>query len=131
MRRKLLAQKYFFECQCEACLYDWSSSLTSDQFNFKCKICSKPCRRTRNATQCMTCGQKTEISKMYNLLQSSIKKRLTALTKMYDGNYEEALPLLLEHGNCINKILSEPSLEAVKTQQSIIQCLNALSSTST
>lgn len=130
-RRRLLAEKYYFVCQCEPCLGDWPIALPSDKFNFKCKKCLKKCRiRTRNATECTACGQKTETSKLYALLQNSMKKRLAALTKMYDGHYEDALPLLLEHANCIDKILSEPSLEAVKTQQSIIQCLNAMSSTS-
>lgn len=109
---------------------EWPMKLPSDIFNFKCKNCSKRCRRTRTHAECATCNQKTEISKLYGLLQNSIKKRLTALTRMYDGNYDDALPLLLEHATCIDKILSEPSLEAVKTQQSIIQCLNAMSSTS-
>ncbi|XP_011497960.1 PREDICTED: SET and MYND domain-containing protein 4-like [Ceratosolen solmsi marchali] len=130
LRRKLLAEKYYFKCQCQACSADWPMTLPNDQFNFKCRTCSKPCRRTRTTVQCTVCNKKIEISKFCNLLKNSIKKRLTALTKMYDGNYNEALPLLLEHAKCIDEILVEPSLEAIKTQQSIIQCLNATSSTS-
>ncbi|XP_014213842.1 SET and MYND domain-containing protein 4-like [Copidosoma floridanum] len=129
-RRKLLEKKYYFKCQCMACTFDWPVTLPNDQFDFKCKKCSQACRKNHVLAECANCGRKTEISKLYGLLQSSIKKRLTALTRMYDGNYKDALPLLLEHAHCIDKILSEPSLEIIKTQQSIIQCLNAMSSTS-
>lgn len=129
-RRELLEKKYYFKCQCVACTFDWPTILPNDQFDFKCKKCSQTCRKNRVIAECITCGSKTEISKLYGLLQDSIKKRLTALTRMYDGNYADALPLLLEHARCIDKILLEPSLEAIKTQQSIIQCLNAMSTTS-
>ncbi|XP_014234775.2 SET and MYND domain-containing protein 4-like [Trichogramma pretiosum] len=130
-RRKFTAAKYHFDCQCDACVNDWPMQLPTDKFDFKCKKCFGKCRKTtRSYAECTSCGQKTDINKYYIMLQNSVKKRLSALTKMYDGNYSEALPLLLEHSDCIDKILSEPSLETVKTQQSIIQCLNALSSTS-
>ncbi|XP_058791212.1 SET and MYND domain-containing protein 4-like [Phymastichus coffea] len=130
-RRRHLKMKYYFECQCEACSFDWPSKLQNNDFSFKCKRCLKQCRKSHNTLECTECGQKSGISKLYNLLQSSIeKKRVTALTKMYDGYYNEALPLLIEHAKFIGKILVEPSLEAIKTQQSIIQCLNAMSCTS-
>lgn len=121
-RRRQLKLKYCFECKCEACSHNWPSKLES---RFKIKQCSN--EQCRNAIEC----KQSAHSKLYNWLRCSIeKKRITALSKMYDGCYSDALPLLLEHANCIGKILSEPSLEAVKTQQSIIQCLNAMSSMS-
>ncbi|KAJ8682280.1 hypothetical protein QAD02_018072 [Eretmocerus hayati] len=129
-RRKLLAQKYHFICQCEACLHDWPAKLPSDEFHFKCKKCFKQCRQIRKLVECTSCGFKTEMSKLCITLQNSVRNRLTALTKMYDGSYRDALPLLLEQASNIDKLLLEPSLEAAKTQQSIIQCFNAMSCTS-
>lgn len=128
-RRKALKEKYFFECQCEACTSDWSSTLPCDTFDFKCIKCFKPFQKDNDILECTSCSYKTDIKKLYSMLHDSIKNRLNALSKMYDGNYSEALPLLLEHANYIEKILVVPNLEAVKTQQSIIQCFNAISVT--
>ena len=75
------------------------------------------------------CKHKNEVKKLVHSIENSRKKRINALTKMYDGLYNEALPLLIEHINLMDKILLEPNSESIKAQQSIIQCFNSNSLT--
>ncbi|XP_051157143.1 SET and MYND domain-containing protein 4-like isoform X2 [Leptopilina boulardi] len=122
IRKDQLQKKFHFDCNCEACTLDWKIPL-SDKIDLKCCSNSKI-----NMEKCSKC--KRDMRKIRRQFEESKKKKLTAITKMYNGNYIEALPILLEHSNFIENIFNVPNLEIIKTQQSIIQCLNSMSCTS-
>lgn len=103
-RQEFLLRKYHFTCKCEACTKDWSSDLSTKQLRRKDKTWQ---RRFEECAQ----------------------KRVDAIALMYEGNYEKALPLLLEHANFGDKCLAPSSFDAIKTQQSIVQCFNSASCT--
>ncbi|KAH0567131.1 SET and MYND domain-containing protein 4-like [Cotesia glomerata] len=126
-RQKLLSDKYSFICTCEACKNDWKLS-TSDTV-FRCLCGSKIDVKQSHCTR-VSCSRKADIKKLSDQLIKSTKKRVSAINIMYDGNYVQALPLLLEHSAFVHKNLIEPNIEAAKTQQSIIQCFNSMSNIS-
>lgn len=66
-----------------------------------------------------------DLKKLEKQLRKSIQKRLNAVAKMYQGNYKDAIPLLYEHANFVNKHLVEPNIEGIKTEQCIVQCYNS------
>lgn len=122
-RAKYLSKKYRFVCNCEACVGNWTWPLP-DCNEFLCKSCNRPFKRS--SVNCEHCNAKLETEKLQKKLEASVRKRAEAAMKIYKGNYEEALPLLFEHALFIDKVLVAPSVEAIKTQQSIIQCFNSL-----
>lgn len=121
-RRDQLQKKYYFHCDCVACTLDWKIPLTD-----KTELKNYSNSKISNLKKCSKCDDKRDWRKVRRQLEESKKKKLTAISKMYDGNYIEALPILLDHSNLIENILTEPDLEMIKTQQSIIQCLNSMS----
>ncbi|KAG7201976.1 hypothetical protein KM043_004671 [Ampulex compressa] len=77
--------------------------------------------------ECATCGKRVDYKRLQKQLRESIQKRIRATNKMYQGQYEEALPLLLEHIQFIETFFAAPNIEGIKTQQCIIQCYNSFS----
>ncbi|XP_011300906.1 SET and MYND domain-containing protein 4-like isoform X2 [Fopius arisanus] len=125
LRQQYLIEKYHFICRCEPCKSDWKFPFP-DEITFRCISCGNSLDSLH--LRCTECSQKFDIRKLRSQLEKSTKKRILAVGKMYDGHYIDALPLLLEHSGFVDKTLMAPCLEAIKTQQSIIQCYNSLSS---
>lgn len=119
-RQDQLLKKFYFHCQCEACTFDWKLPL-SDKLELKCTLNAK---KGENPEKYSKRGDGRKIRQQY---EESKKKKQSAIAKMYNDNYTEALPILLEHSNFIENIFSEPNLDIIQTQQSIIQCLNSMS----
>ncbi|KAK0178557.1 hypothetical protein PV327_007435 [Microctonus hyperodae] len=86
--------------------------------------------RQRYLKECSSCSRKIDIIKLNDKLMRSVKNRVIATSKMYEGCYSEALLLLLDHSGLIDKILIAPCNEIIKTQQSIIQCYNSMGNVS-
>ncbi|XP_076245578.1 uncharacterized protein LOC143186068 isoform X3 [Calliopsis andreniformis] len=137
-RREYLWKKYRFLCACEACAQNWQYPLP-EAMNYKCRACSKTIDifpldeidiRHVLTTQCNTCKSKIDLKKLYNQFKKSVEKRVNAISKMYEGYYEQALPQLLEHMHFIDKFFVAPNIETIKTQQCIIQCYNQFGCTS-
>lgn len=137
-RLEYLWKKYCFLCTCEACTQNWQFPLP-ETMNYKCKMCSEIIgtitldeKHTQNVSskQCCKCNKKTDLKKIKNQFRKSVEKRLDAISKMYEGHYEQALPQLLEHIQFIEKCFTTPNMEAIKTQQCIIQCYNQFGCTS-
>ncbi|XP_068973986.1 SET and MYND domain-containing protein 4-like [Bombus flavifrons] len=137
-RLEYLWKKYRFLCTCEACTQNWQFPLP-ETMNYKCKMCSEIIgtitldeKHTQNVSskQCCKCNKKTDLKKIKNQFRKSVEKRLDAISKMYEGHYEQALPQLLEHIQFIEKCFTTPNMEAIKTQQCIIQCYNQFGCTS-
>ncbi|XP_015120244.1 SET and MYND domain-containing protein 4 [Diachasma alloeum] len=126
LRQQYLVEKYHFICTCEPCKSDWKFPFP-DEITFRCTSCGNSLDSLR--LRCIKCSQKFDIRKLCSQLEKSTKKRIAAVGKMYEGYYIDALPLLLEHSSFLDKTLMAPSLEAIKTQQSIVQCFNSLSNT--
>lgn len=136
-RREYLWKKYRFLCSCEACTQNWKYPL-ADTMNYKCRSCSENIAtialndNSHGALnhKCSNCTEKIDYKKIRNQLRKSVEKRLNAIYKMYEGDYENALPLLLEHIQFIEKCFTAPNMETIKTQQCIIQCYNQFGCTS-
>ncbi|XP_053973548.1 SET and MYND domain-containing protein 4-like isoform X1 [Hylaeus volcanicus] len=137
-RREYLWKKYRFLCACEACTQNWQYPLP-ETMNYKCRACSEIIgtlslneKDTRNvsSTLCRKCNEKIDCKKLNNQLRKSIDKRLNAISKMYERQYAQALPQLLEHIYFIDKFFAAPNIETIKTQQCIIQCYNQFGCTS-
>ncbi|KAK2588505.1 hypothetical protein KPH14_001082 [Odynerus spinipes] len=136
-RREYLWKKYNFMCACDACKYNWQFPLP-ETLNYKCKTCSQadhPFADTKNGMhkikRCSQCREKVDYGKLKKQLCKSIEKRVNAISKMYQGCYEEALNMLLDHINFIEKFLETPNMESIKTQQCLIQCYNSFGCIST
>ncbi|XP_017876111.1 SET and MYND domain-containing protein 4-like [Ceratina calcarata] len=135
-RREYLWKKYCFLCACEACTQNWQYPL-SETMNIKCRTCSEIIGTVNqkneydvSGKQCRNCGEKIDVKKLKNQLQKSIAKRISAISKMYERHYEQAVPQLLQHIQFIEKFLAAPNMETIKTQQCIIQCYNQFGCTS-
>ncbi|CAK9805598.1 SET and MYND domain-containing protein 4 [Anthophora quadrimaculata] len=138
-RREFLWKKYRFVCTCEACTQNWQYPLP-ETMNYKCKMCSKiigtiALNEKNNAQnvsheECCNCTKKVDCKKIKNQFRKSVEKRLNAISQMYDGRYDQALPQLLEHIQFIEKFFTVPNMETIKTQQCIIQCYNQYGCTS-
>lgn len=131
-RREYLWKQYNFMCACDACKYNWQFPL-SETLNYKCKICSQadhPLTDTKKGMhkvkRCLQCNEKIDYRKLNKQLCRSIEKRVSAISKMYQGCYEEALNMLLDHINFVEKFLEIPNMESIKTQQCLIQCYNSI-----
>ena len=127
MRRECLVKKYHFFCTCEACSFDWKMPL-SDEVQYKCSCSNLMVKSIPE--KCSKCSNRIDCKKIHRRLEESKKKRLSAISKIYEDNHAEALPILLDYSNFIEKNLAEPNLEAIKTQQAIIQCWNSMACTS-
>lgn len=133
-RRELLWKKYRFLCECDACTQDWKFPLPETMY-YKCTACFEPTdisvininisQKVTNQ-QCTKCQKMIDLKKLEKQLRKSIQKRLSAVAKIYQGNYKDAIPLLFEHVYFVNKHLVEPNIEGIKTEQCIVQCYNSL-----
>ncbi|XP_076668349.1 protein-lysine N-methyltransferase SMYD4 isoform X2 [Andrena cerasifolii] len=137
-RREYLWKKYRFLCACEACTQNWQNPLPKTM-NYKCKACSEIIdaftvnerdERDVLTKRCHKCNEKLDCRKINDQLRKSVDRRLNAISKMYEGQYIQALPLLLEHVHFIEKFFAAPNIETIKTQQCIIQCYNQFGCTS-
>ncbi|XP_066586913.1 SET and MYND domain-containing protein DDB_G0273589-like isoform X2 [Prorops nasuta] len=131
-RLEHLWKKYRFMCACEACRGNWQLPL-KDVIIYKCKCCSSELRISeefKNSLHCKKCNNKIDCKRVDKLIKMSVEKRKWATEMMYNGKYEEALPVLLDHTNSIEKFLQPPSMEGIKSQQCIIQCYNRYGCTS-
>ncbi|KYN26843.1 SET and MYND domain-containing protein 4, partial [Trachymyrmex cornetzi] len=131
-RCEFLWKKYRFLCGCDACKRNWKFPLP-EIMNYKCTACSKPIDLSIiDATnqRCTKCEKIVDLKRIEKQLCKSIQKRLSAIAKMYQGNYKDAMPLLFEHADFVNKHLTEPNIEGIKTEQCIVQCYNSLGSIS-
>ncbi|TGZ37894.1 SET and MYND domain-containing protein 4 [Temnothorax longispinosus] len=133
-RREFLWKKYRFLCGCDACKQNWKLPLPETTC-YKCAACSESTGLSiTNAKvtnhRCAKCEKMIDLKRIEKQLQKSIQKRLSAIAKMYEGNYRDAMPLLFEHADFVNKHLAEPNIEGIKTEQCIVQCYNSLGSIS-
>ncbi|KAL6440994.1 hypothetical protein ACFW04_003400 [Cataglyphis niger] len=137
-RREHLWKKYRFLCECDACTQDWKFPLPETMY-YKCTACSGPTDVSMTSAsvsqkvtnqQCTKCQKMIDLKKLEKQLRKSIQKRLSAVAKMYQGNYRDAIPLLYEHAYFVNKHLVEPNIEGIKTEQCIVQCYNSFGSIS-
>jgi hypothetical protein len=133
-RREFLWKKYRFLCGCDACKQNWKFPL-SETTSYKCTACLEPMDLSiGNAIvtnqRCVKCEKLVDLKRVEKQLRKSIQKRLNAIEKMYRGNYQDAMPLLFEHADFVNKHLAEPNIEGIKTEQCIVQCYNSLGSIS-
>lgn len=133
-RRELLWKKYRFLCGCDACKQNWKFPLP-ETTSYKCATCSEStglsnvnARATNH--RCAKCEKVIDLRRIEKQLRKSIQKRLSAITKMYQGNYRDAMPLLYEHADFVNTHLAAPNIEGIKTEQCIVQCYNSLGSIS-
>jgi len=128
-RREFLWKKYRFLCGCDACKQNWKFPLP-EIMNYKCAACSEPINLSITNQQCTKCEKIVDLKRIEKQLCKSIQKRLSAIAKMYQGNYKDAMPLLFEHADFVNKHLTKPNIEDIKTEQCIVQCYNSLGSIS-
>ncbi|XP_012521783.1 SET and MYND domain-containing protein 4 [Monomorium pharaonis] len=131
-RREILWKKYRFLCGCVACKQNWKFPLSDAITSYKCTACTEPIDFSTNVTnqQCIKCKKLVDLKRIEKHFRKSIQKRLSAIAKMYRGDYRDAMPLLFEHADFVNKHLVEPNIEGIKTEQCIVQCYNSLGSIS-
>ncbi|XP_046747348.1 SET and MYND domain-containing protein 4-like isoform X2 [Diprion similis] len=125
-RRNYLLEKYNFNCNCEAC--SKNLSLPLPDFLYKCKKCFQICEKLQNS--CSKCATRIDRAKTSKIVNESVRQRLIAIQNMSDGNHKAALPILLHHAELVDKMISDFSMEAVRTQQALIQCFNSVGCTS-
>ncbi|XP_046597819.1 SET and MYND domain-containing protein 4 [Neodiprion lecontei] len=125
-RHNYLFKKYNFNCNCEACSKNLSLPLSD--LLYKCKKCVQICEKLKNS--CTKCATRVDRAKTSKIVTESVRHRLIAIQNMLDGNHMAALPILLHHAELLDKTISDYSMEAVRTQQALIQCFNSVGCTS-
>lgn len=133
-RREFLWKKFRFLCGCDACKKSWKFPLP-ETTSYKCTACSEPMdlsitNARLSSQRCAKCQKIVDLKRIEKQLRKSIEKRLAAIAKMYQGNHRDAMPLLFEHADFVNRTLAEPNIEGIKTEQCIVQCYNSLGSIS-
>lgn len=121
-RQDYLIKKYNFLCACEACEKNLEPPLSPTLY--KCKNCFAVSKKL--TSPCVNCKFRIDRMKTDKSIKDSIEQRSLAIGKMLDGDHAAALSILLRHAELVDKIFSDYSFEAVKTQQALIQCFNSM-----
>lgn len=136
-RQLSLAAQYFFDCQCVACIRDWTvkSNLKCDIPVLKCAKCmaplmalflsnNNPLAEEQDPTQhqCRRCGHVQNPMEVYDKLQKSGLLFERAVDQARRWEIKRALPMLQHHLNLLDKHVCLPWKDYVTCVSTIKQC---------
>ncbi|XP_050719553.1 SET and MYND domain-containing protein 4-like isoform X3 [Eriocheir sinensis] len=130
--RKLeLADRYWFDCNCEACQQDWPMYKEMDNANlrFKCHKCHGPVPVNTEQVinpfiKCEKCGEQTNILATLKNLQNTEQTFKAACKEMEAFNLEKAESLLIENLKQLEASLYPPYRDYHLTQEAYMRvCL--------
>ncbi|XP_065073690.1 SET and MYND domain-containing protein 4-like [Ochlerotatus camptorhynchus] len=132
-RRKLLAENYKFDCNCQACEEYWLtvSAMNPMKVQFKCTAiegCHNGLMFKKNSLEsemiCSKCGGSTDVDTSFDLLKkANVSKRYKDATRLYaQGKYEKALTIYAAIIISLDEILVPPYMEYHLCQQGIRRC---------
>ncbi|XP_042229115.1 SET and MYND domain-containing protein 4-like isoform X3 [Homarus americanus] len=130
-RKAELADRYWFECNCEACQKDWPmyKDMTNSVLTFKCHKCQGPLPvNTENLLipffKCERCGDQTNILSSLKNLQNTEQTFKGACKEMELFNLEKADNLLVENLKQLESCLYAPYRDYHLTQEAYMRvCL--------
>ncbi|KAK8747605.1 hypothetical protein OTU49_016491 [Cherax quadricarinatus] len=130
-RKAELADRYWFECNCEACQKDWPmyKDMTNSFLSFKCHKCQGPLPvNTDNLLipfiKCEKCGDQTNILSALKNLQNTEQTFKGACKEMEAFNLEKAESLLIENLKQLESSLYPPYRDYHLTQEAYMRvCL--------
>ncbi|XP_045625291.1 SET and MYND domain-containing protein 4 isoform X2 [Procambarus clarkii] len=130
-RKAELADRYWFECNCEACQKDWPmyKDMTNSYLTFKCHKCQGPLPvDTDNLMipfiKCEKCGDQTNILSALKNLQNTEQTFRAACKEMEAYNLEKAESLLIENLKQLESSLYPPYRDYHLTQEAYMRvCL--------
>lgn len=127
-RRLKLVDRYWFECQCEACVEDWPTydNMDNTRLKFKCHKCQAPLLVPVDSPnplyKCNNCGDQTNILAALKNLQNSEKTFQAAASELRDFNIEKAEGLLQENLEQLSSTLCPPFKDYHVTQEAFMKC---------
>lgn len=130
-RKAELADRYWFECNCEACQNDWPmyKDMDSTSFNFKCHKCQSPVPVNTEQVlnpfiKCEKCGEQTNILSTLKNLQNTEQTFKGACKEMEAFNLEKAEALMIENLKQLEACLYPPYRDYHLTQEAYMRvCL--------
>lgn len=127
-RQMYLVSQYFFDCQCEACRWDWPlrAALKSDIPVLKCIECFSPLSissaKDPTRMKCRQCGLTQNPLEYFDTLRTSSQAYERALEEARMFNIKKSLPILEEHLILMDTHLLQPWKEYSTCVSTIKQC---------
>jgi len=127
-RQAQLRDRYWFECQCEACTENWPKFDDMDQskLKFRCQKCTGPLLvpldNPNPFYKCNNCGEQTNILGACKNLSNSDKTYEAALAELKNANVAEGERLLEENLGQLWSALCPPYRDYHLTQESYTKC---------
>ncbi|KAG0713717.1 SET and MYND domain-containing protein 4 [Chionoecetes opilio] len=130
-RKADLADRYWFDCNCEACQNDWPmyKDMDSSTQRFKCHKCHGPLPVNTDQVlnpfiKCEKCGEQTNILSTLKNLQNTEQTFRGACKEMEAYNLEKAEALLIENTKQLDACLYPPYRDYHLTQEAYMRvCL--------
>ncbi|KAK4298803.1 hypothetical protein Pmani_028882 [Petrolisthes manimaculis] len=127
-RRMELADRYWFECNCEACQNDWPlyKNMNNTSMKFKCTKCQtvlpiNPETHLMPVAKCEKCGEHTNIMGTLKNLQNTEQTFKGACKEMEAFNLEKAESLLVENLKQLETSLYPPYRDYHLTQEAYMK----------
>ncbi|XP_017764467.1 PREDICTED: SET and MYND domain-containing protein 4-like [Eufriesea mexicana] len=145
-RRRTLAGRYWFRCECTACRENWPrfEALTNDHVRLRCPTegCSKLHRRLRDfdsPVQCSTCRRKVHLKQSLDCVRECEQLYARGFAAMEEEEPERALKAFFEAANKFHRVavpphkdthLAEIAASACMADEGTVYRLDSLSSES-
>lgn len=128
-RQQSLKSRYWFKCQCKACVENWPDYDQMEKTNvrFRCQACAAVLPSDDNekavSVQCETCQHKNNMPKLCRDLESSLEIYRSGMHMMDDGEAERALRVFYRFVEQCHRLVEPPYRELSLCQEAIRMCL--------
>ncbi|XP_069700412.1 SET and MYND domain-containing protein 4-like [Periplaneta americana] len=123
LRQRTLASRYWFKCDCEACIEDWPTydTLNNDTLRFRCptKGCKQLSRKEHR--RCPRC--KKQVNPQQGIVQEIAGKFLEGMEAMESGDVERAIQLFCLYLDTMYKAGAPPCRDMSLCQDALRVCL--------
>ncbi|EFA09316.2 SET and MYND domain-containing protein 4-like Protein [Tribolium castaneum] len=126
-RQRTLLGRYWFNCQCQACLEDWP--LLTNESNYvkrlKCPMvkCSNLFPLSPEIEKCPKCQTKILLKELIEKLDWCENQFKIGIDFVKSGKREEAIPVLRQALDTFHRVSAPPNGETHRAQEALRMCL--------